>query len=46
MKAAGKITLAYIGILTVVYVITTLVLRANKKQYNTKQYYPQNAINI
>lgn len=41
-----KLILAYVGLYTVVYTITTLVLKANKKQYNIRHYYPQNAINI
>lgn len=41
-----KIMLAYIGLYTVVYIVTRTVLRANKKQYNITHYYPQNAINI
>ena len=41
-----KVILAYIGLYAVVYMITRTILRSNKKQYNIKHYYPQNAINI
>lgn len=42
----GKFILVLVGIYAVGYIITTVVLRSNKKQYNNIHYYPQNAINI
>lgn len=42
----GKLTLVLIGVYAVTYIITTIVLRSNRKQYNIQHYYPQNAINL
>ena len=45
MKTAGKITLAYVGIFMIVYILTTIALKMNTTQYNSKRY-PQGAIEL
>lgn len=46
MKLIGKNIVFYVGLYIVVFYVTKVILRKNKKQYNITHYYPQNAINI
>jgi hypothetical protein len=41
-----KYGLFLVGLYTITYTITKIILRMNKKQYNITHYYPQNAINV
>ena len=41
-----KYVLFLVGLYTITYTITSIILRMNKKQYNIQHYYPKNAINI
>jgi hypothetical protein len=46
MKSLGKAIIFYIVLYVTVFYVTRVILRRNKKEYNTTHYYPKNAINI
>jgi|694.fasta_scaffold21007_6 hypothetical protein len=46
IRCAAKSALFLTVIYWISFLISSIILRSNKKEYNIRQYYPQNAINV
>lgn len=46
IRCAAKSALFLAGIYWISFLISSIILRSNKKEYNIRHYYPQNAINV